>query len=165
MKYGIKNEPPPYSAAKLGKRRKFPKPIAFPATARTIPRRDPQCSRLGEFKVGLSPGAWSTYGEGKVIQDRLTLPEHGLYFKSGLELKLSCHYGYSQGSRSLEIRRSSTLLDDNKMVLMVVKVGPVHPPENDQIHRERAIALYQTRAASKLRTTTPRPAFDESFDP
>jgi hypothetical protein len=44
MKYGIMKVPPPYNAARPGKRKKFPNPTADPATARITPILVPQLS-------------------------------------------------------------------------------------------------------------------------
>lgn len=41
--------PPPLAAALAGKRRKFPSPMAEPATAMMIPKRLAQLSRAGFF--------------------------------------------------------------------------------------------------------------------
>ncbi len=53
QKYGIRKAPPPLEAALAGKRRKLPKPMAFPAMARTSPMRVAQRS-------GRPPGPVST---------------------------------------------------------------------------------------------------------
>jgi hypothetical protein len=46
QKYGIMNAPPPFWSACPGKRRKFPRPTAEPATARITPRLLFQASGL-----------------------------------------------------------------------------------------------------------------------
>jgi hypothetical protein len=44
MKYGMRNAPPPFEAACPGNLRKFPRPIALPATAIITPNLEAQVS-------------------------------------------------------------------------------------------------------------------------